>query len=340
MARSSIPTASELQQLAIDTARRCGVDVDAAARRRDDRLPVNGERLSSLAWTDAAAVDDAVDRARAAFLEWRTVPAPVRGALVKRLGRAARRAQGRPRHPDQPRGRQDHLRGPRRGPGDGRHLRLRGRPLPPALRPHDAVRAPRPPADGDLAPARRRRRHQRVQLPGRGLVVEHRRRPRLRRPGRLEALGADAAHLAGLPRAPRPGHRRRRRARPTFAGAARRRRRRAGARRPPRRRAAQRDRLDPDGSRRRAAGRRPVRPRRCSSSAATTPRSSARRRTSTWRRGGSCSPRPARPGSAARRCAGSSRTAVSSTSSPTGSSRRTAGCRSATRWPRAPWSGR
>src|SRR4051795_8535121 len=46
--------------------------------------PVNGEILSSLPHADAAAVDDAVQRAQAAFREWRKVPAPTRGALVKR----------------------------------------------------------------------------------------------------------------------------------------------------------------------------------------------------------------------------------------------------------------
>ena len=51
-----------------------------------------------------------------------------------------------------------------------------------------------------------------------------------------------------------------------------------------------------------------------------------------------CSPRPGRPVSAARPCAVSSRTAASSTSSPTAWSLPTAGCRSATRWRTAPWS--
>src|SRR4051795_11191122 len=46
--------------------------------------PVNGEILSSLPHADAAAVDDAVQRAQEAFLHWRRVPAPARGALVKR----------------------------------------------------------------------------------------------------------------------------------------------------------------------------------------------------------------------------------------------------------------
>lgn len=86
MAHSSIPTGPELQQLAIETARRCGVDVDAATGDTTTGSPINGERLSSLAWTDATAVDDVVDRAQGAFLEWRKVPAPARGALVKRLG--------------------------------------------------------------------------------------------------------------------------------------------------------------------------------------------------------------------------------------------------------------
>jgi len=84
--QSHIPTASELQDLARETARACGVDVDAVAGDVHTSSPINGERLSSLAWADASVVDDAVARAHAAFLEWRKVPAPARGALVKRLG--------------------------------------------------------------------------------------------------------------------------------------------------------------------------------------------------------------------------------------------------------------
>jgi aldehyde dehydrogenase (NAD+) len=84
--QSVIPTGAELQRLAIQTARACGVDLEAAAVGVDATSPVNGERLSSLAWMEATAVDDAVERARSAFLEWRKVPAPARGALVKRLG--------------------------------------------------------------------------------------------------------------------------------------------------------------------------------------------------------------------------------------------------------------
>jgi aldehyde dehydrogenase (NAD+) len=78
----TLPTRDELARLADDVLARCGVELvrgDQAAAS-----PVNGERLSSLAYADATAVDDAVQRAQQAFLEWRTVPAPARGALVKR----------------------------------------------------------------------------------------------------------------------------------------------------------------------------------------------------------------------------------------------------------------
>ena len=150
--------------------------------------PINGERGRRSRWADARR------RRRGRRAGAGRVPvAPGAGARPWRPGqaarRAARRAQGRPRHPGQHRGRQDHLRGARRGPGDDRHLRLRGRPVAPALRPDHALRAPRPPADGDLAPARRGRRDLRVQLPGGGVVVEHRGRAGLRRPRGLEAVG-------------------------------------------------------------------------------------------------------------------------------------------------------
>src|SRR6478609_357793 len=81
-----IPSSASLNQLALDTARRCGVDVDAIGGDVVNTSPVNGQRLVDLGWVDRTAVDDTVARARAAFLQWRAVPAPVRGALVKRLG--------------------------------------------------------------------------------------------------------------------------------------------------------------------------------------------------------------------------------------------------------------
>ena len=50
------------------------------------RTPVTGEDLFEFPAADAADVEAAIDAAHAAFLQWRTVPGPVRGALVKRLG--------------------------------------------------------------------------------------------------------------------------------------------------------------------------------------------------------------------------------------------------------------
>jgi aldehyde dehydrogenase (NAD+) len=81
-----IPSPSELNQLAVDTARRCGVDLDAMAGDVVTISPVNGGPLATVGWVDGSDVDDAVTRAQAAFLHWRAVPAPARGALVKRLG--------------------------------------------------------------------------------------------------------------------------------------------------------------------------------------------------------------------------------------------------------------
>ena len=52
------------------------------------RTPITGGSLGPAG--DAADVDAAVDRAVAAFAEWRVTPAPVRGNLVRRLGELLR----------------------------------------------------------------------------------------------------------------------------------------------------------------------------------------------------------------------------------------------------------
>ena len=86
MTTHQIPTASELNQLAVETAGHCGVDSSAVAGNVATTSPINGQRLVEVDWADGTAVDDSVTRAQAAFLQWRAVPAPARGALVKRLG--------------------------------------------------------------------------------------------------------------------------------------------------------------------------------------------------------------------------------------------------------------
>ncbi len=84
--RQEIPSGATLSALALETARRCGVGADRLAGAETTTSPVNGERLVDLTWVESAAVDEAVQRAQDAFGRWRRVPAPARGALVKRLG--------------------------------------------------------------------------------------------------------------------------------------------------------------------------------------------------------------------------------------------------------------
>ena len=51
------------------------------------RTPITGNGLLSVAASSAADIDAAIGRAHDAFLAWRSVPAPLRGQLVKRFGR-------------------------------------------------------------------------------------------------------------------------------------------------------------------------------------------------------------------------------------------------------------
>ncbi|HSS67921.1 MAG TPA: aldehyde dehydrogenase family protein [Nocardioidaceae bacterium] len=81
-----IPGRESLRQLTVVAARRCGVDLDAAAGPIEVASPVNGEPASTVAWAADDAVSAAVDRAGEAFNAWRAWPAPARGALVKRFG--------------------------------------------------------------------------------------------------------------------------------------------------------------------------------------------------------------------------------------------------------------
>ncbi|ADB74638.1 aldehyde dehydrogenase family protein [Geodermatophilus obscurus] len=87
---TTLPTADDLRQQAQDAARRCGVDLDALAGDHFVTSPVNGQPLSSVRWSTGADVDGAVARAVEAFRSWRTVPAPVRGGLVRRFGELLR----------------------------------------------------------------------------------------------------------------------------------------------------------------------------------------------------------------------------------------------------------
>ena len=87
---TTLPTAEDLSRQAREAAARCGVDLAPFAGDRPVTSPVNGAPLASLHWQGAADVDAAVARAGEAFRAWRTVPAPVRGGLVRRLGELLR----------------------------------------------------------------------------------------------------------------------------------------------------------------------------------------------------------------------------------------------------------
>ncbi|HEX6960797.1 MAG TPA: aldehyde dehydrogenase family protein [Lacipirellula sp.] len=54
------------------------------------RTPIDGSIIAEFAAADAAQVDAAIDAASAAFLEWRVVPAPVRGQFVRAFGEQLR----------------------------------------------------------------------------------------------------------------------------------------------------------------------------------------------------------------------------------------------------------
>jgi aldehyde dehydrogenase (NAD+) len=86
----TLPSESELRTLAESAAGACGVDIAAVAGDQVGLSPVNGLPVSSLAWSRPAEVTAAVARARAAYDEWRLVPAPVRGAVVRRFGELLR----------------------------------------------------------------------------------------------------------------------------------------------------------------------------------------------------------------------------------------------------------
>ncbi|MGW2633282.1 L-piperidine-6-carboxylate dehydrogenase [Streptomyces chattanoogensis] len=87
------PDTASLRARATAALRRCGADLDAAAATGPDgadtvlaRTPLTGGTLARLPAATAEQADAAIDDAHRAFHHWRTVPAPRRGALVKRLG--------------------------------------------------------------------------------------------------------------------------------------------------------------------------------------------------------------------------------------------------------------
>ena len=70
--------------------------VDAAALSAGEltvKSPISGETLARVNTVDAATADEAIENAHSAFLEWRLVPAPKRGELIRLLGEELRAAK-------------------------------------------------------------------------------------------------------------------------------------------------------------------------------------------------------------------------------------------------------
>jgi aldehyde dehydrogenase (NAD+) len=84
---TTVTSTEQLRERARIALRRCGVILDEnPVHPVTARSPLTGEDLFPVSGSDEAAVKQAIIAAHEAFLSWRTVPAPVRGALVKRFG--------------------------------------------------------------------------------------------------------------------------------------------------------------------------------------------------------------------------------------------------------------
>ena len=55
--------------------------------------PIDGSRLATVSQVSEKEYDQIVDRAHAAFIEWRKIPAPKRGEVVRQLGNSLRGAK-------------------------------------------------------------------------------------------------------------------------------------------------------------------------------------------------------------------------------------------------------
>jgi aldehyde dehydrogenase (NAD+) len=86
----TLPSESDLRAMASSAAQACGVRLAAVSGDHVGVSPINGLPLSTLAWSSPADVAAGVARAATAYEEWRLVPAPVRGAVVRRFGELLR----------------------------------------------------------------------------------------------------------------------------------------------------------------------------------------------------------------------------------------------------------
>ena len=145
----------------LHATRRSAAAIGARMRPRASTLvarsPIDGTHARERSRGDAGDVDAAVDAAAAA-LPQRGATSPRRSAANWSGASARSSASARPTSPTLVTLEAGKITpgSARRSAGDDRHLRLRRRPVAPALRPDDRQRAARPPDDGAVASARRR----------------------------------------------------------------------------------------------------------------------------------------------------------------------------------------
>ena len=82
----SVSSTEELRERARGSLARCGVSISGPGPLVTARSPITGEDLFEVPGAGVAEITAAIAAAKSAFATWRTVPAPVRGALVKRFG--------------------------------------------------------------------------------------------------------------------------------------------------------------------------------------------------------------------------------------------------------------
>ncbi|MUL82248.1 MULTISPECIES: aldehyde dehydrogenase family protein [unclassified Mycolicibacterium] len=86
MSAEAIPTPGTLAEQAAAALARLGVELPTSDGDVISRSPINGELLAQLPSNTAEDVDAVIAAASDAFKQWRSVPAPCRGDLVRRLG--------------------------------------------------------------------------------------------------------------------------------------------------------------------------------------------------------------------------------------------------------------
>ena len=89
--RKAVVTKIELADTTAHLLKRLGVDAKTfSSGSLKVHSPIDGSQIGRLTPDTAKSVDAKITQAHRAFLEWRTVPAPKRGELVRRLGEKLR----------------------------------------------------------------------------------------------------------------------------------------------------------------------------------------------------------------------------------------------------------